>query len=472
MKVAVCLSGQMRSYKDCYDNLMKYIIKPLNADIFLHTWTEVGSSHKENRDTTEIVSKNLLQKMYKPKKLEIEEHKIEYNDELLGKKVPNLLKKTEPVHYKSALPMYYQIYKSFKLLEEYVEQTQKSYDIVIRIRPDSMFLEEIPKHLLKKSMKEKNLLYYADYAINTNIQICDKFAFGGYEAMKYYCSLWLNITQYWENPLGDNPPHTHRVGERLMKYHIESNSNIKAIPVYIDMYNLRLDGEKLHYKGTSLKKQYLRDSDSLSFKIKNILNKLNVNRKDFLFIHIPKVAGSSIEKALYGTKGKVTHKLAIEHRKENENLFEKKFKFGFVRNPYDRFISAYEYLRQGGRNDFDRSWSEKYLLPYKSFDDFVLSLENEDIRQKIINWIHFKPQYLFVCDEKKNLIVNFIGKYENLEEDFNLIQKRLGLSIKLPYENKTPTRKDFKIYFNDKTKKIIEDIYKDDFELFDYKKGL
>lgn len=205
---------------------------------------------------------------------------------------------------------------------------------------------------------------------------------------------------------------------------------------------------------------------------KNQNCKYNVEHKKYnsIFIHIPKVAGSSIEKVLYSTKGKVTHKTALEHKNFYKDDFNKYYRFAFVRNPYDRFVSAYEYLRQGGRNKFDKEWSEKYILPYDTFKDFVLALNDFEFSKKVCDWMHFKPQYLFVCDENKELIVDFIGKYENLENDFDHISNLLNLKYKLPHENKTKNRDDFKKYYDDDIMQIIERIYKDDFIIFNYRK--
>ena len=191
-----------------------------------------------------------------------------------------------------------------------------------------------------------------------------------------------------------------------------------------------------------------------------------------MFIHIPKNAGSSIEQALYNTKGKVTHITAIEIYSRDKRLFDQYFRFAFTRNPYDRFVSAYEYLRQGGRNKFDKAWAETHILLYGSFEDFVLSLQDSKIREKVCNWIHFKPQYTFVCDANKEVIVDFIGQYEDLNNDFETIRKKLKIDIKLPHTNRTKERKKYQNYYNKETTKIVDDIYKDDFLLFKYERSL
>lgn len=258
INVAVCISGQMRSYKKCYNSLLNKIIVPLEADIFIHTWEKIGKSHKEKgKKINGKITKEELIDLYNADSLEIESQPSGSNEVFKNKKVPKELIKEEPLHYKSALPMYYQIYKSFKLLEKYSMKNNIRYDLVIRVRPDTMFKEKIPNYIIESALKDSEMVFFADYAIDTDFQVCDKFAIGGYKGMKKYFSLWENIEEYWKDPIGVNPPETHKVGERLMKYHVEE-SNIKARPFYLDIYNLRVNGKKVFYKKRNFYKRLLK----------------------------------------------------------------------------------------------------------------------------------------------------------------------------------------------------------------------
>ncbi|EGO3166724.1 sulfotransferase family 2 domain-containing protein [Campylobacter coli] len=187
-----------------------------------------------------------------------------------------------------------------------------------------------------------------------------------------------------------------------------------------------------------------------------------------IFIHVPKVAGSSIERVIYQTdRWLVGHRKANDYMMFNKDRFESYFSFGFVRNPYDRVVSAYHYLRNGGGTLGDEKWAKKNIYKYNSFKEFVLDLKNIEIQNKILNWMHFIPQYKFLCDNESNILVNFTGKFENLEEDFKKILKILNRKDQLMHINKS-NHVDYKNYYNDVMYKIVREIYRDDFEIFDY----
>jgi hypothetical protein len=239
----------MRTFKNCYGSLEENIIKKLNPDIFLHTWSEVGSSTKSNgKSQYSRVSEKELQDLYGAKKIVIEDFDVNYFEEKDGVNVPDELKKAEPVHYKGSIPMFYKIYYCDQLRVDYEKRIGTKYDFVIRIRPDLFINEPIPDYVFK----DPNLLWNPIILINPQTQVCDKIAVGGCDVMKYYSGVWPKLNEYWQNPLGNGEWKDHRVGERLMKHHFEI-SNFQYNYFFLDAGLMRNDKTILKSTGWKLK---------------------------------------------------------------------------------------------------------------------------------------------------------------------------------------------------------------------------
>ncbi|EFO9214487.1 sulfotransferase family protein, partial [Campylobacter lari] len=186
-----------------------------------------------------------------------------------------------------------------------------------------------------------------------------------------------------------------------------------------------------------------------------------------IFIHVPKVAGSSIERVIYQTdRWLVGHVKASDYVKLDRDRFENYFSFGFVRNPYDRVVSAYHYLKNDSPDPLDIKWGKLNIRDLE-FKEFVLKLQDEDFKQKILTKNHFSFQYEYLCDENMNVLVDFVGRFEQLNSDFKKILNILNRKDSLIHVNKSK-RCNYKDYYNCETYKIIREIYKNDFEIFDY----
>ena len=169
-----------------------------------------------------------------------------------------------------------------------------------------------------------------------------------------------------------------------------------------------------------------------------------------VFIHIPKNSGKHIRKEIISENNIITNywdcaDIDLAHipfmfRHKYIQNPEDKYYYSYSRNPYQRLISAYFYLNpEKSYNNFIDFCKDK--LPKYNFD---LSFHKD--------YIHYYPQYLFVCDDTFKIFIN-VNKLEDLQyEGFNL------------------TKYDLFLYYNNETLKIVNDIYSKDFELFGYKK--
>lgn len=228
MRVALCISGQMRTYRECYPALKEHVLDVLAPDLFIHTWSNSGhttnvqsilpqgAAADDFRIQEEQITDQSLQALYAPVSAVVETCPSGISDEHAGVRVPELLKQHEPKWYKGAIPMYYKMKMCNELKCRHEQQHGFRYDRVIRMRPDLMFGEPIPTEVLQST----DALRYETGGGDPQFQFNDKFALGTSEMMDYYCSVWDHLDQYWREPLGDGAPENHRVGERLMMHHM------------------------------------------------------------------------------------------------------------------------------------------------------------------------------------------------------------------------------------------------------------
>ena len=186
--------------------------------------------------------------------------------------------------------------------------------------------------------------------------------------------------------------------------------------------------------------------------------------KKFIFIHINKTAGTSVEKALceYGQKRTVpkeNNDFKMSKQSQHFNYKEYKeflgsdyddyFKFTVIRNPFDRVAS---YYYGGNAISSGLNFSDWIINRYqnKNFQDF------ERMYSDYKHWIG---------DEKIDLILRF----ENLSNDFEILKNKLNLDCELGFHNVTKDRKHYSKYYNEKTKNIIQNFFSDELEKFNYK---
>jgi hypothetical protein len=203
--------------------------------------------------------------------------------------------------------------------------------------------------------------------------------------------------------------------------------------------------------------------------------------KNFIFIHIPKTAGTSLTRALspwslnpqrtqwrrllshlpvretppnvflrqHDKAGWVKHKLPAE-------IYDSAYKFAVVRNPFERAVSTYYF-----RRDYlsGRRWNRARVLDFKAFLRY-LERKNRLVRVDQTSWI---------ADRHGNLILDEILRFETLAEQFNALVERLDLpgEVKLPRSNVNAPY-DYRAVYDDEAKSIVRRLYFRDFERFGY----
>ena len=180
--------------------------------------------------------------------------------------------------------------------------------------------------------------------------------------------------------------------------------------------------------------------------------------QDFIFIHINKTGGTSVEKA-FGIP--LQHKTALEKKKYlGDSKWYSKFSFAFVRNPWDKVVSHYSYrykTNQTGLADEEIDFNHWVKLAYLKKD--TKYYDNPKM---------FMPQKDWISDESGEILVNFVGRFESFESDFNKICAKLDVSSNLPHLKKS-NRSHYKNYYNQESTEIVRNFFRKDIEHFGYK---
>jgi len=195
-------------------------------------------------------------------------------------------------------------------------------------------------------------------------------------------------------------------------------------------------------------------------------------KKYIYFVHIPKNAGNSIRQACMAQNIKVVShnirkrnkRLLAAHRRNNDL-----HAFCISRNPYDRIVSAYNYLLNDGKNKTKEDNIERdiFLKPYADFTDFI----KNGLAHAAKNQLHFLPQVFWIKNHNGEPEVETVLKMENLQDELNAFCHQMGLPPqKLAITNTSPRNNSWEEYYTPETQKIVADVYHDDFDFFDYEK--
>lgn len=228
-----------------------------------------------------------------------------------------------------------------------------------------------------------------------------------------------------------------------------------------------------------------------------------------VFVHVPKTAGQSIERVFLDHLGiewekrgvallrknedpdlgppRLAHLTAAEyvaHGYLTEPEFEGMYKFAFVRNPWARLVSEYHYRTFDKPTDFRAFVLERFPVP--GDDDY----EHGDDHYR-----HIMPQSRFIYDANGTCLVDYIGRFERLQSDFDAACSELGMEpVSLPHVNSRRTvpfrkRRRFREYFrfgsrksekrhsgpsayaemyDQETKALVGNYYAEDIENFGY----
>lgn len=228
-------------------------------------------------------------------------------------------------------------------------------------------------------------------------------------------------------------------------------------------------------------------------------------RHNCVFVHVPKTGGQSVELFFlrhYGLEWDERAPLLLAFNADRErgperlahlyaseyvglgyldaSAFDNSFKFAFVRNPWSRLVSEYRYRSYGSHYSFSEFVREGLPEP----DDYT------DAHRHIV------PQSDYLVNQAGELLVDFVGRFEALQRDFDVVCERLGIEeSKLPRRNVSNSggsslrklrsnlqrvvkgagspsdKKPYTEYYDAYTKAYVADMYQTDIERFGYEFG-
>jgi chondroitin 4-sulfotransferase 11 len=179
----------------------------------------------------------------------------------------------------------------------------------------------------------------------------------------------------------------------------------------------------------------------------------------FIFIHINKTAGTSIGRAI-GLP--VKHHLMASEVIERIGLekWNQAYKFTVVRNPWDKVVSHYEYRRKKNKTDIatrNISFSEWVKMTYgDEKDTFYFN-----------NPRSFQPQVEWLKDTDGIVSMDYIIRFEAINEGFDHVKRTVGLDADLPHLNASK-RAAYQSYYNAETRDIVAHWFREDIEAFGY----
>lgn len=196
--------------------------------------------------------------------------------------------------------------------------------------------------------------------------------------------------------------------------------------------------------------------------------------KKFLFIHIQKTAGSSIRDNLMNNSGNeyfhYPHTLLKHVRLTDEQ--ERLFKFAFVRNPWDRLYSWYVMIRDKGPTTIFYRYMLENANDFSGFlklTDVITDVYKKRFKTHVPNYkcIAFN-QLDYITDHTGSINIDFIGRFENLEQDFRWVCNHLNLkNIPLKHINQTK-HGNYRSSYKDDDIEHVYRMYKRDIDYFGY----
>lgn len=258
-KIALCFSGKLGEWEACSESIWNNIVNPLNPDVFLSTWDDQDYKYFTN--------------YYKPKRINISNYRD--SRRAISKPILDFPQGISP----GLLPMLYNMHACNKLCNLHAKSNKIKYDLIIRLRPDILVLEQIKKHEIEDCIKnnlirlpyfESDNIYNHEEALEKEFafsfvndkaslpnQINDQLAIGPPKEMEKYMCASKKIREaihfLWDEGY---PEYMLKVPESVLTTHLNlNNCKYKQLTGTNSFGNidtkLAKDGKLRHNKGSA-----------------------------------------------------------------------------------------------------------------------------------------------------------------------------------------------------------------------------
>jgi len=188
----------------------------------------------------------------------------------------------------------------------------------------------------------------------------------------------------------------------------------------------------------------------------------------FIFVAVPKTGTGSVEEALQEFSSPNQEQAFNKHvtcrqliKRLPAEQWECAFKFAFVRNPYDWMYSWYRYRQRDELSDPNHKFHDRYT-GNTSFNEFVQTFHTKEIMLEQSN---------FVSGPDGKLVMDFVGRYETMQQDFDQVCDRLGITRRnLPWVNASKPASSEREPLDRASLDILNKYFNPDFKLFGYSK--
>jgi len=137
----------------------------------------------------------------------------------------------------------------------------------------------------------------------------------------------------------------------------------------------------------------------------------------------------------------------------SKEIWQEYFKFAFVRNPFDRFVSVCFFLNRN-----NPQFATRALRRMKA------SISNEGFRQRLL----VRPQVFQLMNEDKHIPLDYVGRYEDVQQSLDHVLDHLDLPHTQLESKNASNHRAYSSYYDEELREMVSAYYREDFDKLNY----